>query len=269
MIDKTWKNKASYYFGRFASRKFNRFSQKFINYSYVKLMKLDMSEYKKYSQYDSLQALFTRKLEKKRVYSKKEDVFISPADSLISSVGQMKKDLSLQIKGFEYSINELTGSQIDNISKFYDKSYINLYLAPNDYHRYHAPIDMRVSKAIHIPGDLYPVNFKYLRKVDSLFNKNERVILECFTKENKRFLMVFVGAFNVGSIAFDFDEKLTTNNENRNIKVYDYENLELNKADTLGYFKMGSTVLMMFEDEFNFDVKLNEKIKFTDKLGRY
>lgn len=269
MIDKTWKNKFSYYFGRFASRKFNKYFQYFVNFTYVKLMKLNMKEYKNYKEYASLQELFTRKLESKRTYFKKADIFISPADSLISAVGLLENDKPLQIKGFEYSLDELTQNNIDNIDKFYNKSYVNLYLAPNDYHRYHSPVDMQILQSIHIPGDLYPVNFKYLRKIDSLFCKNERVILECKDKNNKRFLLVFVGAFNVGSMYFDFDKDLGTNNDNRAIKVEQYTDINLQKADELGYFKMGSTVLVFFEDEFEFNVSLNQKIKFGDQLGKY
>ena len=33
----------------------------------------------------------------------------------------------------------------------------------------------------------------------------------------------------------------------KEIKVYTYENIEISKADCLGYFKMGSTVVMIWE----------------------
>ena len=42
-------NLISQYFGKFAKKEFPSFLQKIINSSYVKLMKLDMSEFKKHS----------------------------------------------------------------------------------------------------------------------------------------------------------------------------------------------------------------------------
>jgi phosphatidylserine decarboxylase len=46
---------------------------------------------------------------------------------------------------------------------------MNFYLSPKDYHRYHLPYDCNITKLIHIPGKLYPVNFRYLNKQQNLF----------------------------------------------------------------------------------------------------
>jgi len=49
-------------FGKFAHKEFPHWFQNIINYSYVKLMGVDMSEFHDPSTYKSLNALFTRKI---------------------------------------------------------------------------------------------------------------------------------------------------------------------------------------------------------------
>ncbi len=53
-------------FGNFASKEFPSIIQHIINSSYVKLMGLDMSEFREPSSYKTLNKLFTRSLEKPR-----------------------------------------------------------------------------------------------------------------------------------------------------------------------------------------------------------
>jgi hypothetical protein len=146
---------------------------------------------------------------------------------------------------------------------------MNFYLSPKDYHRYHAPVDFKLKKLIHVPGKLYPVNLKYLNKEFELFVQNERVVLEC-EKDGKIFYMVFVGALNVGQMVFEFEPRVETNKDTKEIKVYTYENIEISKADCLGYFKMGSTVVMIWEKDFVvLENLLNQNVKFGQKIAKF
>jgi phosphatidylserine decarboxylase len=36
------------------------------------------------------------------------------------------------------------------------------YLAPGDYHRYHAPLDFVAKKRLHVDGELKPVKISYI-----------------------------------------------------------------------------------------------------------
>jgi phosphatidylserine decarboxylase len=63
-------------FGRFASKEFSPWFQKIINQSYVKLMGLDMGEFRAPAFYPSLNALFTRTLRTPRSFSLDGDDFI-------------------------------------------------------------------------------------------------------------------------------------------------------------------------------------------------
>ncbi len=263
-------NIISQIFGKFASTSFPPSIQRVINLSYVKLMKLDMSEFNSPDSYPTLNALFTRSLKTKRDFPKDEKSVISPCDAFITEATVANKNRALQIKGFSYKIEKLLSSKIEKekIERVYDSEYLNFYLSPKDYHRYHAPMDMRVKKAVYIPGALYPVNFTYLNRIVDLFIKNERVVLECEDKEGRLFFMVFVGALNVGKMVFNFDEKIQTNSKNRQIQVYEYESLFLKKGEEIGYFMMGSTIVLFFEKRMiSLRVKEGEHIRFADVIG--
>jgi phosphatidylserine decarboxylase len=259
-------NKISQKFGKFANTKFPKPIQNLINKAYVNLLGLDMSEFQNPSQYPSLNALFTRELLKDRKFDKSKDNFISPADSFISVAAKLQLHKSLQIKGMKYDINELLTQYIDkkNIQKLYNSEYVNFYLSPKDYHRYHSPYFFKLTKAIYVPGRLIPVNIPALNRYDNLFVKNERVILECQT-DNKLFYMVFVGALNVGKMKFFFDDRICTNNNTTKIQIYKYDNLHIAKGECLGYFEMGSTILIFWEKDFiSLKPIQDTKVKYGD-----
>ena len=262
-------NLISLYFGKFAKKEFPSFLQKAINASYVKLMGLNMSEFKNSKYYKSLNDLFTRELIIKREIDETSNVIISPTDSLITQCGQIQEDIALQIKGMEYSVEELlTYYCSSNFEKIKNGSFMNFYLSPKDYHRYHAPCDFKLLKLIHVPGKLYPVNLKYLKKEFELFVQNERVILECVANE-KIFYMVFVGALNVGQMVFEFENRVETNINAKEMKVYTYENIEISKGECLGYFKMGSTVVMLWENQMvELEDLINKNVRFGEKIAK-
>jgi len=255
-------------FGKFASRRFHPVLQKFINYSYVRLFKLDMSEFKSPKDYKSLNELFTRELIKKRDIDSSQNSFISPSDSLITECGKLNKDKLLQIKGMEYSVGSLlVECSEENIKRVYDGEYINFYLSPRDYHRYHMPFNLQICRVVYVPGKLYPVNLRYLRKKINLFIENERVILECLTEEKKLVYIVLVGALNVGEMTLTFESRVETN-KNNEISIYEYENLWLNKGELLGYFKMGSTIVMLFEKNcVELKVEVGQKVRFGERVA--
>ncbi|RBQ27971.1 phosphatidylserine decarboxylase [Aliarcobacter vitoriensis] len=263
-------NLISQYFGKFAKKEFSKPIQKVINKSYAKLMKLDMTEFKNAKHYKSLNELFTREFIIDRQIDESKNIFISPTDSLITECGKIENDTALQIKGMEYSVEELlTYYCTDSFEKVLDGDFMNFYLSPKDYHRYHAPVDFKLKKLIHVPGKLYPVNLKYLNKEFELFVQNERVILEC-ESQGKIFFMVFVGALNVGQMVFTFEPQVETNKDTKEIKVYTYDNIEITKGECLGYFKMGSTVVMVWEKDFvQLENLLSQNVKFGQKIATY
>jgi phosphatidylserine decarboxylase len=258
-------NTISNYFGKFAKKEFPSFFQNIINKAYVNILGLDMQEFEQPSHYKSLNALFTRALKQPREIDTSSKNFISCADSFVTACGKLQEETLLQIKGMQYRIQELLTSHVsvESMNRVTNGEYMNFYLSPKDYHRYHASFDCKITKLIHVPGKLYPVNFKYLNKQLDLFIENERVILECQSNDDKLFYMIFVGALNVGQMVFTFEPSVETNCDAKQIKVIEYENLEVKKGECLGYFKMGSTVVMVWEKD-TIDLKdlTNQKVSF-------
>jgi phosphatidylserine decarboxylase len=264
-------NGISRIFGVILKIRFPKKIQTFINNMYIKQFNINMSEFKEAEYYESLNSLFTRDLVKKREFVKNENMLISPCDALITELGAITKGglNALQIKGSSYSINSLLGNYTlrKDKERLKDGLFINFYLSPSDYHHYHAPCDMRVLKATHIPGALYPVNLKWLHKKAELFSGNERVVLECETALKSRFWLVFVGALNVGKIRFLFDENIATNIKKEEQSYFSYKELNLFQGEEMGFFEMGSTIVFLGEKgAFGAVVKQGEKVKFTQEI---
>lgn len=263
---------ASRIFGSFASYAFPFMLQSWINKAYTFLMNVDLKEFKSASSYPTLNALFTRELLHPRPIDNDPYAIIAPCDGRISACGQIEEEKVLQIKGWEYPFRALLGDYINKAQKerLVGGLYANVYLSPKDYHRYHAPCDMQVLKAVHIPGKLYPVNLKWLQKVKGLFVENERVVLECLGHENTLFYMVFVGALNVGKMRFTFDASIQTNAKEAKESFYMYKDVFLKKGDCLGNFEMGSTIVMFFEKKrCILSVSEGEPLYYSNALGRF
>lgn len=257
-------------FGRFAETPHAPWFQKLINRGYVNLLGLEMSEFDAPESYPTLNALFTRALKQPRSFDPSAESLLSPCDALITECGEMDGDRLLQIKGMDYSLARLLkGIDREKIDALQGGSYLNFYLSPKDYHRYHAPAAMTVHTALHIPGKLFPVNFKYLNRKEELFVQNERVILECTAENGVVFYMVFVGALNVGKIHLTFEPELNTNCVRETCR-YDYDGVRLEKGEELGMFKMGSTIVLLFPPKaMEPAVKAGEKVRFAQTLGKW
>ncbi|WP_455756129.1 phosphatidylserine decarboxylase [Sulfurimonas sp.] len=258
-------------FGKFASKEFPRWFQKIVNSSYVGLMGLDMSEFNSPSTYKSLNALFTRKLREDRTYSLDANDFISPCDSLISECGSLESEYALQIKGMRYKSDDLIGSEFtqDEKSIVHNGEFINFYLSPKDYHRYHMPTNLKVLKAVHIPGKFYPVNMPSLKSRLNLFIENERVVLHCETTSGKKFFMVLVSALNVGVMQVSFESKIQTNASALTPQAYEFENLFMNKGDDFGCFEMGSTIVILAENGMlELDVSAGDNVKYAQTIAK-
>jgi len=256
-------------FGKFASKPFPSVIQHMINASYVKLMGLDMSEFREPASYKTLNALFTRALERERSMPEDPNALISGVDALITDFGTIKEGKAYQIKGMSYSIEKLFGEHHKAAAEWVNGGeFMNFYLSPKDYHRYHMPITLKIHSLTHIPGKLYPVNFPLLRNKKDLFIENERVILECEDEKGRMHILVLVGALNVGKMVVSFEERVNTNSDIREPVHYTYENLILEREALLGWFEMGST-LLTFSQKGTIvpHVAINQKVSFGDVLG--
>ncbi len=255
-------------FGKLANTKFPKPLQNCINMAYVKLMGLDMSRFDDPKSYDTLNLLFTRALKSEPSFDllDKKSI-ISPVDALISDFGKIEQGKAYQIKGMSYTISELLTKQYKD-DLFENGDFINFYLSPKDYHRYHMPFHAEILSVTHIPGKLYPVNMLLLRNKVNLFIENERVIVECRANSKKVYL-ILVGALNVGKMQLLFDPRVQTNAKIHEPTYYSYDNLVLKRGELFGYFEMGSTIVMLTQQSF-MDVEniaIGEKVSFGDTIG--
>ena len=257
-------------FGKFASHAFPSIIQHTINSSYVKLMGLDMSEFREPSTYKTLNKLFTRALETPREIPAGKSKLLCGVDALITDAGTITEGKAYQIKGMSYSIEKLFGeNHQEAVEKVEGGEFMNFYLSPKDYHRYHLPMDLKILSLTHIPGKLYPVNFPLLRNKKELFIENERVVIECEDNRGRTQVLVLVGALNVGKMVVTFEENIQTNSEIREPRHYKYEDLHLDRGALFGWFEMGST-LLTFSKKGSIipEVSINQKVSFTDVLGK-
>ena len=247
---------------KIAKTPFPKFIQCFINKFYVKWFNIDMQEFipEDPCEYKTLNDLFIRNKKYIEFYED-EDIFVSPSDSEVVAHGEIEKNIVYQVKGKKYNINEL----IPYETKLDGGYFINLYLSPSDYHRFHVPIDLEMIKATYIPGDLKPVKPSFLEK-EIVFPKNKRVVLRCRDKKDRYFYFVAVGAMIVGKIHLNFDEKLQK--DYNEVITFEYkEPIKLKKGDELGRFEFGSSILLFFgADHFKY-LNRKEKVEVGDILG--
>ena len=207
---------------------------------------LDEAE-KTLKEYPSIQALFTRRLKcgARPICGD----HVHPADAKIIQTGTIQSGSLLQVKGVEYSLKDLLGDE-KLAEQNQNSGYMTYYLCPTDYHRVHSPVSGTVKSIRHIPGELWPVNQWGVNKVRGLFARNERVIFEIEeTSTNQSWLVVMVGALNVGQIEVVFDPEIKTNVCNSLygqsvLKAYPNP-VPRSVGAELGIFYMGSSVVLI------------------------
>ncbi len=268
MSSKHVTNILSRLFGHFAAKPHPAWLQRLINRSYVRMMGLDMQEFSPPEHYASLQALFTRPLSRDRTFNRDDETVISPCDARITHSGTIAADTLFQIKGMRYSLEALL-PQLgrDQLGHFEQGPYLNLYLSPKDYHRYHAPATLTIRRLVHIPGRLWPVNLPFLKKKPNLFIENERVVLECEDPLGRAWMLVFVGALNVGRMHFVHLSDFQSNLSSAQMSIFELDRV-VKKGDLLGWFEMGSTILIITQPEaFEPAALAQEHVRYGEMIG--
>lgn len=222
--------------------------------------------------YDTFHDFFIRRLKSQArpIHDNKNNI-VSPADGRLSQHGFLSKDTLLQAKGKPYSIAELLAHDQPLANNFYDGAYGLIYLAPHNYHRVHMPFAGKLLKMIYVPGKLYSVSPTTAENIDGLFAKNERVIIVFETNIGKM-SVILVGAMIVGSISTVWAGKITPPRNRRSVTHIDYEkqDIELSAGQELGYFSLGSTVIILFQKntiEWNPGLE-NITISMGESLGQ-
>jgi phosphatidylserine decarboxylase len=219
--------------------------------------------------YASFNEFFTRSLQPDARPLAQAD-FICPVDGAISQFGAIDHDRIFQAKGHNYSTTALVGGDAVLAAQFENGHFATLYLSPKDYHRIHMPCAGKLTRMIHVPGDLFSVNPVTARGVPGLFARNERVVC-VFEGEDGPFVMVLVGATIVGSMATVWHGVVNPPRPGH-LREWRYEDQDLRfrQGDEMGRFLLGSTVVMLFPQQtlgFNPDWSPQRPIRLGEKMG--
>jgi phosphatidylserine decarboxylase len=211
-------------------------------HAFIKQYQVDMSEslIEEPSNFTCFNDFFTRHLKPDARCVASADI-ISPVDGCISELGIVQQGQLIQAKGRDYSVQELLACDAKTAMQFEDGLYATLYLAPKDYHRVHMPMDATLLSMTYIPGALFSVQPRTARVIPKLFARNERLAI-FFKTAFGPMVMVMVGATIVGAIGVSWHGDIKRARRGFTI---DYNNIVLQQGDEMGYFKLGSTVVML------------------------
>ena len=196
------------------------------------------------SRFASLHDAFTRELRPgARSVDPDPQVLTSPCDGIVMASGVISGGTLLQAKGLTYSLRELLAD--DRLADRYEGSrYLTLRLTAGMYHRFHAPADCHVSKVTYISGDTWNVNPPALQRVERLYCRNERAVIEAqLTASGAELLLVPVAAVLVASIRLHCADVLL-HIRYRGPNVIDCD-ASLQKGQELGWFEHGSTLILV------------------------
>jgi len=200
------------------------------------------------------------------------DSIVSPADGTVSLTGMLRADSVLQAKGLSYSLDDLLATDLDKAASYVNGRFATIYLAPYNYHRVHAPFDGELIAARYVPGDLFSVTEATVSRVAGLFRRNERLVMHFRTSSGPA-VVIFVGALNVGSISTPWSGEIRPRKSGI-VDTIDISNHDSNvrKGDLLGWFNMGSTVILLLPDgacEWNDDLEPGDTLRMGESIGTF
>ena len=239
----------------------NTFTRWFVNKYHVNLAEAEIENIEDYIHFNDF---FTRSL-KPSLRPISESAFISPVDGVVSQAGRISSSQIVQAKGRKYSVSALIDGE--PFKEIQNGSFATIYLSPKDYHRIHMPCDGTLISMKYIPGDLFSVNQKTVKSIDSVFTRNERLVC-LFDTDFGVMVFVLVGAIFVGSMQTSWEGQITPPYA-KVVKNYNYKDsqIKLLKSEELGCFNMGSTVIMLLSENFpELSVTATQELKMGETV---
>jgi phosphatidylserine decarboxylase len=219
--------------------------------SYAKAYGLDCSEAEHpIEDYASLHAFFTRRLAPgARTIPADENAVIAPSDGAVCEAGFATEGKLLEAKGSAFTLQSLLADDA-LAARLVGGPYLVIYLSPRDYHRVHFPATGKVVAWSHIPGKLFPVGSRSVRRECGLFAKNERFVT-VIDSPLGRYAVVMVAAVGVGHITASYDPEVATHaggfsNGSARHRTFTPP-ITVTRGQELGIFNLGSTTITIFE----------------------
>ena len=201
------------------------------------------------SGFESVHACFIRSLKPgSRPINTSEEVLTSPCDGIIGEFGKIVEGQLFQAKGFPYTLRDLLGDEHLN-HHWQNGTYVTIRITSAMYHRFHAPYKGEVKRMRYFSGDTWNVNPIALKRVEKLFCKNERALLQFDIGEGRHTLaLIPVAAVLVASIKVHGIEPVLSLNYKGPVEM-DCQ-LHFDKGQEMGWFQHGSTILMFAPQGF-------------------
>jgi len=192
----------------------------------VEEIKDPLESFKNFNQF------FYRKLkaDARKIEGNDSKIAVSGADARLNVFETVDEATKIWIKGKNFSLKNLLCDEA-LAAEFTGGSLVIFRLAPQDYHRFHCPVDGKVIKMRPHDGTYYTVNpFAINQNVD-VYTENKRCVVDLQSPQFGHLIYITIGATLVGSIAF-------TVKEGQSVK----------RGDELGFFAFGgSTVILLFK----------------------
>lgn len=189
---------------------------------------------------------------------------VSPADGAISQLGKIENGDVFQAKGQKFTVENLIADP-QLAEPFKNGEFATVYLSPRDYHRVHMPFAGTLTETLYVPGELFSVNQTTAENIPGLFARNERMVC-LFDTELGRMAVVLVGAMIVAGI-----ETVATGKVKPSGRIeLNQHNLFLAKGAELGRFYLGSTAVILFEEnkmQWDEKFKANSTVLMGEALG--
>ena len=195
--------------------------------------------------YPSFNAFFTRALKPgARQPDPDPSALLMPSDGRISQAGNIEQGRIFQAKGQHYSAVELLGDETA-AAPFSDGRFLNVYLAPRDYHRVHMPWTGTLRETLHVPGRLFSVSPATAAAVPRLFARNERLVCH-FDCDFGPMAVVMVGAMLVSGVETVWNGVNIPKYANQPLRRdFRGQNIVLERFAEMARFNYGSTVIVL------------------------
>ena len=194
------------------------------------------------TRFRSLRDGFTRALRPgARPFDADPAAIASPCDAIVGAHGRVEDGRVFQVKGYPYRLDELVADPA-LARRFADGSFVTLRLTAGMYHRFHAPADLTVEAVTYRSGDCWNVNPIALKRVERLFCRNERAVIEARLTDGTPLLIVPVAAILVASIRLTFLDVaalLREGGPGRRVCA-----AGLPSGAEMGWFEHGSTIIV-------------------------
>lgn len=217
---------------------------------------LDLSDAKK-TEFTSLHDCFIRELKSgARTIDDDTDTIVSPCDAIVGAHGAISGVELLQTKGFPYTLMDLLGDS-ELVERYRNGLYITLRLKSTMYHRFHAPCDCRINAVNYISGDTWNVNPVALKRIEKLYCKNERAVIDLqLNRQGFHLTLVPVAAILVAGIKLHcLPDVLDLRYKGPN---YLPVNADFSKGNEMGYFQHGSTIIVFSNQGFRIANNIQE-----------